>query len=58
MQRYDSQLQQLTDETLKSSAFHQIFQKKNFFFENQENGPKTSKKHGFLNILKNFVITF
>ena len=57
MQKYGPQLQQLTDETLKWSAFHQIFQKK-FFFENQGNGPKTSKKHGFFEYIEKFRYYF
>ena len=36
----------------------QIFQKNIFCLKNWENGPKMGQKHGFLNLLKHFVINF
>ena len=36
----------------------QIFEKKNFCHKNWENRPKMGQKHGFLNLLENFVINF
>ena len=35
-----------------------IFQKNFFYPQNWENGTKMGQKHGFLNLLKNFVISF
>ena len=33
-------------------------EEKKFCPQNWENGPKMGQKHGFLNLLKNFVINF
>ena len=34
------------------------FPEKFFWLQDWENGPKMGQKHGFLNLLKNFVINF